>query len=442
MHPQQHTRPPVGSSSPKKPSGDTVGGIISSEDEGNDDDTSGKSNEAGNDIANQVSIDHSIEATSESDESKANEVISAEESCKSDDDKQCCSNDLNEATGDNDVSRPIDEQPKPPAATDTEAIKIPERRHDVTVADLITDGFSFEDLCNKINNHRYTALKGGWDGKGSEVLMTHHLQAFVGRERYSGYCRSEEEKRRRLLLNNMRPVDACDIPQLQIDSKGIIRDWNRSMVDLTGIKREEVVDKNYVDMLDQWLPSLSREYKEAAVEWLVADDVESCHCGMERRREDYLFPLPLPVRSEPRVYEYSRYREYGDEYVELLVARTHRLQDIYPRWDMEIDQYDRRNKSWKYDTAGWFGGAEYTLRRKQIVPTLQQLCKDILPSGVVDNNGMLALHEVAAAASEEDAQDKDSADSNTDEFQNITDFVRSCDSVGFKYIREVLWNVR
>ena len=82
VHPQQHTRPPVGSS-PKKPSGDTVGGIVSSEDEGNDDDTSGKSNEAGNDIANQVSIDHSIEATSESDESKANEVISAEESCKS-----------------------------------------------------------------------------------------------------------------------------------------------------------------------------------------------------------------------------------------------------------------------------------------------------------------------------------------------------------------------
>lgn len=395
MHPHQHARPPT-ESIPEKPSGDNVGagGIVSSEDEGSNDDTSGKSIKAGANV------------------------------------------DSNEATGLGEVS-------KTRAAADADEIAIPERRHDVAVADLITNGFSFEDLCNKINNHKYIAVKGGWDHKGSEVLMTHHLQAFMARESSClGSCRDEKEKSRRFLMKNMRPVDACEIPQLQID-EGIIRDWNRSLVDLTGIKREEVVGNSYADMLDQWLPNLSREYKKAAVEWLAADDVESCYNCMEIRRVDYLFPLALPVRSEPRVYAYSRYKDYGDEYVELLVARTHRLQDIYPQWDRrDIDQYDKTKKSWKYDTTGWIGGAEYTLRRKQIVPSLQQLCKDILPSGVVDDNGMLVPHEVVAAASEEEAQDKDSTDSNTDKFQRITDFARSCDSVGFKYIREVLWNVR
>ena len=83
---------------------------------------------------------------------------------------------------------------------------------------------------------------------------------------------------------------------LRVDDKGKIVDWNRSMCDLTGFSAAQMIGKSYTDILDEWMPHLTNEYKKAAFDWLKSkDDVES-EFTEEKCRADYLFPLPLPLR--------------------------------------------------------------------------------------------------------------------------------------------------
>lgn len=107
------------------------------------------------------------------------------------------------------------------------------------------------------------------------------------------------------LLSVLRHVDAIHIPLLQIDfSSGLISDWNRAMVDLTGLSKSNVVGKSYADLLSEWAPSLSGEYHSAAVDWAGKekdDKMDSDYLedrkNESKNREHYMFPMPLPVKS-------------------------------------------------------------------------------------------------------------------------------------------------
>ena len=113
------------------------------------------------------------------------------------------------------------------------------------------------------------------------------------------------------VLHCLRPEDAIHIPQLRLDSTGKIIEWNRSLCDLTGISPAQVVGKLYAEVLEEWIPNLTKEYKESAVQWInetkegdndTAEYDESC-------REDYLFPLPLPIKYEsPSRYELKSWK--------------------------------------------------------------------------------------------------------------------------------------
>ena len=46
------------------------------------------------------------------------------------------------------------------------------------------------------------------------------------------------------------------------------------------------------------IPNLTKEYKQAAVDWLSKSEDVISEYDAEGCREDYLFPLPLPVSSE------------------------------------------------------------------------------------------------------------------------------------------------
>ena len=109
----------------------------------------------------------------------------------------------------------------------------------------------------------------------------------------------EKKKDALNILKSLRPEDAIHIPHVRFDHEtGKIIDWNRSMCDLTGISAVQVVGKLYADVLKEWCPNLSKEYKDAAVEWVKkSEDKQSEHSKRkpEELRADYLFPLPLPV---------------------------------------------------------------------------------------------------------------------------------------------------
>lgn len=245
------------------------------------------------------------------------------------------------------------------------------------------------------------------------------------------------------LLHNLRPEDAIHIPQLRFDhNSGKIVEWNRSLCDLTGISTAQVVGKLYAEVLDEWLPNLTKEYKEAAVEWVKKEEDNGDKGGFkddeEGCREDYLFPLPLPIKYDTS-FEYVSGNTHYFEYVEILVARSDRLFELYPHLTSYpvIPQCERGGGAmpyrWNFDTSGWVGGVEFTLRRKQYIPSLQMLCKELLPKGchAFNEDGSLAATKLAAYIAKEKSERKPPLTA-------ISNYIRSCGPVGITYIREVM----
>lgn len=271
------------------------------------------------------------------------------------------------------------------------------------------------------------------------------------------------------ILLALRPEDAIHVPMLRVDKSGKIIDWNRSMCDLTGISCEQVIGKMYLDVLEEWVPSLTQQYKQAAVDWLTKTypDVSERSDEDVDCREDYLFPLPLPVsynRSSSRFVS-EKITKYH-EYVELLVARVDNLETLYPKFTgyNGLKQYgvipiekapDEPNKfGWFFDTENWAGGVEFTLRRKSTISTLQTLCQGVLPPDAL-KDGTLPESILAAASHASATKSKTSTTVQTslstsienednrdgDAMEIIAKFVRTTDKIGLTYIREVLHHV-
>eukprot|EP00956_Cyclotella_meneghiniana_P012753 scaffold18149_cov48-Cyclotella_meneghiniana.AAC.5 len=241
------------------------------------------------------------------------------------------------------------------------------------------------------------------------------------------------------ILQALRPEDAIHIPMLRVDDKGQIVDWNRSMCDLTGFSAAQMIGESYTDILDEWMPHLTNEYKKAAFDWLKSkDDVES-EFTEEKCRADYLFPLPLPLNYEATFKYTSGRKRHYNEYIELFVARTDRLVEVYPAFDSgeSVPQYwitgmnqERDRIDWYFDTAGWVGGLEFTLRRKNFVPSLTKLCRELLPEGgpTFNCDGSVTITNV---------QFKETS-TNQSVYRVICNYTRLCNNTGLKYTREVL----
>ena len=87
------------------------------------------------------------------------------------------------------------------------------------------------------------------------------------------------------------------------------------------------------------------------------------------------------------------------------------------------------------------GGVEFTLRRKEYVPSLQILCRELLPKEdhVVNEDGSLGLAKIA---SKKDDVSPVNEKAEEDVLMTIADYIRSCGPTGLRYIREVLNVVR
>jgi PAS domain-containing protein len=245
------------------------------------------------------------------------------------------------------------------------------------------------------------------------------------------------------ILYALRPEDAIHIPKLSFDyDTGKIIEWNRSLSDLTGISAAQVVGKAYAEVLDEWIPNLTKEYKLAAVEWATKkEEHESEYHDEEDCREDYLFPLPLPIRYDSSFKYVSGNRHY-DEYIELLAAGTDHLIKLYPKFQSSykgVPQYmwnrEATKDGWNFDTSGWVGGVEFTLRRKQYVPSLQTLCRELLPKGdhAFNEDGSLAVTKPTPENSEEQVPE-----TPEEVYTAISNYIRSCGPIGVDYIREIL----
>jgi len=241
------------------------------------------------------------------------------------------------------------------------------------------------------------------------------------------------------ILHALRPEDAIHIPMLRVDDKGKIVDWNRSMCDLTGLSASQMIGKSYKDILDEWIPHLTNEYKQAAFDWLVSKDDVASEFTEEKCRADYLFPLPLPLRYDASFKYTSGRKRHYNEYIELLVAKTGRLIEVYPTFDSveSVPQYwitemnrERDRIDWYFETAGWVGGLEFTLRRKHFVPSLTTLCRGLLPEGgpTFNRDGSVTITNVQS----------EETSTNQSVYRVISNYTRSCNATGLKYIREVL----
>lgn len=241
------------------------------------------------------------------------------------------------------------------------------------------------------------------------------------------------------ILYTLRPEDAIQIPMLRVDEKGKIVDWNRSMCDLTGFSPTQMIGKNYNDVLNEWMPHLTKEYQQAAFDWLVSKDDVASVLTEEECRADYLFPLPLPLRYDASFEYISGQNRHCNDYIELLVAKAARFIEVYPTFDSSdgVPQYHitgmNRESSinWYFDTAGWVGGLEFTLRKKQFMPSLATLCRELLPDGgpLFNSDGSIANANMKS---------KEISSQKIDVYEVISDYIRSCDATGIKYIREVL----
>ena len=133
---------------------------------------------------------------------------------------------------------------------------------------------------------------------------------------------------------------------------------------------------------------------------------------------------------------------HHDEFVELLVGRADNLLELYPTFNSSrgVPQYgiigDRSR--WFFDTRGWIGGMEFTLKRKQYVPSLQVMCSDLLPRGetVFSRDGSLVAGASALKSSGVNEEEEG------DIYEMISKYIRSCNRTGMRYILDVLHNVR
>ena len=279
------------------------------------------------------------------------------------------------------------------------------------------------------------------DGSPDSLFMSDQILRLVVSANNVYEFGPEKKKNALNMLKSLRPEDAIHIPHVRFDyDTGKIIDWNRSMCDLTRISAAQVVGKSYADVLEEWCPNLSGEYKEAAVDWVKKrEDQQSKHSKPEDVREDYLFPLPLPIKYNPSFKYASNTRRY-DEYVELLAARADRLFNLYPGFTSYsgvpqcVRDREKKTRVWNFDTSGWVGGVEFTLRRKQYLPSLQSLCRELLPNGehALNEDGSLVVTKAASKTSDR------SSHTTNDDCSLIADYLRKCGPAGVRYIREVM----
>ena len=188
----------------------------------------------------------------------------------------------------------------------------------------LPDELPWHELCQRVDDYKRRWYPSS-TADGGRIFMTSHLLSFL-KERSRSDAGNHETMA--AIRSRLRTVDALHIPKLRVES-GVVRDWNRAMVDLTGIERSAVVGRGYVDLLEERVPGLSAEYKKAAIDWLGSADVESpVGSDHEANRRAYLFPLPLPL-DHSESFDPSRNVRRGDDYVELLVARVHRLPEMF-----------------------------------------------------------------------------------------------------------------
>ena len=286
---------------------------------------------------------------------------------------------------------------------------------------------SWIEMCKRLTDANPSRAKE--IGGGAPLFMSDHIHRLNG----SDYGDKTKE-----LLCSLRPEDAIHIPHLRIDcNSGKIIEWNRSLCDLTGISPAQVVGKHYAELLDEWIPNLTKEYKQAALEWVKKEDDPDSEYDEEGCREEYLFPLPLPIKYHSS-FKYVSGNKHCDEYIELLVARADRLFELYPQFT-KIPQCDESDEKYRmnFDTSGWVGGVEFTLRRKQYIPSLQALCRELLPKGdhTLNEDGSSAVTKVTPEKSEDKFQTRNEI---PEVYTTISNYMRSCGPLGVRYIREVM----
>ena len=175
---------------------------------------------------------------------------------------------------------------------------------------------TWEELCEQVNRRIPTKQKQTYNQWGERIhdedddVVNDGDELYMSRQILSrlstmpGYIHNPTVNK--YLLAVLRFEDAIHIPFLQIDnSTGIITDWNRAMVDLTGLSKSDVVGKTYANVLQDWAPNLSSEYREAAVNWVSIEKDDPLGGGdyfadnlqnKTKKRGHYMFPLPLPVK--------------------------------------------------------------------------------------------------------------------------------------------------
>ena len=304
---------------------------------------------------------------------------------------------------------------------------------------------TWEELCNQVVRRIPTKQKQTYNQWGERIhdedddVVNDGDELYMSRQILSrlstmpGYIHNPTVNK--YLLAVLRFEDAIHIPFLQIDnSTGIITDWNRAMVDLTGLSKSDVVGKTYANVLQDWAPNLSSEYREAAVNWVSKEKDEPMGEGdyfadnlqnKTKKRGHYMFPLPLPVK-----HTFQNANSGDCWYIELLACRASSLTDCYSchmftYWQMKT-------------TQGWIGGAEFTLRRKPVLPSPRSV------AGVVDGDGSsnAFADTVSAQPASLRAAHAGIDSSDGDVYDVITSYVRSCSSSGVEYLREVLYHVK
>lgn len=263
----------------------------------------------------------------------------------------------------------------------------------------------WDQYCTTVATPDAFARETRFDGRAPEVLpspstwTTTRLLSFS--HNFFGFNSSSTVDVKKNILSNLRPEDTTHIPEVRIDALGTVVDWNRSMVDLTGISRSEVVGRKYEMILSEWLPDLSGKYRNAAVKWVKSpieeptfpQDSYQRQDQRERKfREHCLFPLPLPVRRSPQSSD-SCY------FLELLATRAHKYLALGIH-HIPLGPGNFR----KHEEENWFGGVEFTLRR------LSPTANIVVPS--------------------------------TPAVGEVVDIIRSQHPTVLKFIREALFHVR
>lgn len=261
-----------------------------------------------------------------------------------------------------------------------------------------------------------------------------------------GYGYEREPATIKAIMKLLRPEDVTNIPELHIDiDTGNILDWNRSMSDLTGVGRWQVVGRKYGDVLLEHVPCLSVKYRTEALKFVlsrcIAEELTECKSGGPPRFESddkdeldkYAFPLPLPLRqsSEEKDSIYC-------DFVEMIaVGSKHKPESGYFVYPPGVNY---RRASDKRKEPGWFGGVVFTARRlRRGVPTLQSLCQAVVPQEYFSPDGSIAqmAAKIPSGPGEQHREGGNGA------LSDIVTHVRSfpCPA-SLSYLREVLFHLR